>query len=103
MKLAVLRPSFLSFQSSGAVLDEDALLASLTRDGKSWNPTVSAEGYISVSGEYLEIGSDTLQKDSVIQLDAESYNSLKTTRYNLPRSVVLTRTDIPMSLSISRL
>lgn len=43
LSFAVAKPSFLSYVSSGAALDRDALIGAIRRDGLAWNPTVSAE------------------------------------------------------------
>ncbi len=101
LRFAVARPSFLMQSSTGAILDPDALLASLQRDGVNWNPTVSSEGRISVSGEFVEIAMYQAKKDTRLHIDADIYNSLKNTSYKLPRSLDLVDTEIPRNLSIS--
>ncbi len=100
MRIALARPSFFSHTATGEVFDYDALLNSFTRDDKSWNPTVSSESAISVSGEYIELSLYNPTKDTHIRLDADRYNSIKKTKYKLPYSVNLTTTDIPSGLFI---
>jgi hypothetical protein len=102
LRFAVARPSFLMQSSTGAVLDPDALLASLQRDGVNWNPTVSSEGRISVSGEFVEVAMYQAKKDTRLHIDADTYNSLKNTSYKLPHSLDLVNTETPRNLSISQ-
>jgi hypothetical protein len=102
LRFAVARPSFLMQNSTGAVLDADALLASLQRDGVNWNPTVSSEGRISVSGEFVEVAMYQAKKDTRLHIDADTYNSLKNTSYKLPHSLDLVNTETPRNLSISQ-
>lgn len=102
LRFAVARPSFLMQSSTGAVLDPDALLASLQRDGVNWNPTVSSEGRISVSGEFVEVAMYQAKKDTRLHIDADTYNSLKNTSYKLPHSLDLINTETPRNLSISQ-
>jgi hypothetical protein len=84
------------------VLDRAALLASIQRDGVNWNPTVSSEGRISVSGEFVEIAMYQTKKDTLLHIDADTYNSLKNTSYKLPHSLDLVDTETPRNLSISQ-
>lgn len=55
MRLAVARPTFFSHVQSGSVFDADAIATSLRRDGQKWNPIVSHEANLVVSGEYMEL------------------------------------------------
>jgi hypothetical protein len=87
--------------TTGAVLDADALLASLSRDGVNWNPTVSSEGRILVSGEFVEVAMYQSKKDTRLHIDADIYNSRKNTPYKLPHSLDLVDTETPRNLSIS--
>jgi hypothetical protein len=102
LRFAVARPSFLMHSSTGVVLDADAILASLQRDGVNWNPTVSSEGRISVSGEFVEVAMYQAKKDTRLHIDADTYNSLKNTSYKLPHSLNLVNTETPRNLSISQ-
>jgi hypothetical protein len=79
MRLIVARPTFLSIESPKPVFDTEAVKGALTLDGKKWDPTISGEGMFLVSGEYIEVHSSKLAKDSSIVLDADTYNDTKTT------------------------
>lgn len=101
LRFAVSRPSFLMQTSTGDVLDRDALLRSIQRDGANWDPTVSSEGRFFVSGEFAEITVAQSHKDARIHIDADTYNSIKKTPYKLPHSLDLVDTQLPFTLSIS--
>jgi hypothetical protein len=79
MRLIVARPTFLSIESPKPVFDTEAVKSALTLDGKKWDPTISGEGMFLVSGEYVEVQSSRLAKDSSVVLDADVYNDTKTT------------------------
>ncbi len=85
---------------TGDVLDRDALLVSLSRDGVSWDPTVSGEGRLVVSGEFVEIANYRSEQDTRIHIDADTYNVRRSTPYQLPHSLDLVDTKIPHNLSI---
>lgn len=62
---------------------------------------VSGEYTISASGGYLNIMSPSVTKDSKeIRISSDIYNKQKTTRYRLPKDIVLTPSDIPSDLSV---
>jgi hypothetical protein len=103
LRLTVARPSFFSLSSNSPIFDIDSIKTSLRLDGKVWDPTVSGEATLMVSGEYIEIRSHKLQKNSTITLDADVYNKKKVTSYRIPRSVSITRTDTPRQIDIQRL
>ena len=102
MRIVVSRPTFLSTTNDKPIFDIQAIKDVLLLDGKPWDPTISGEGNMVVSGEYLEIQSYKLNKDSIVSIDADEYNNIKGNAYKLPRSVTLTNTQKPRNLSIYR-
>ena len=63
MRIVVSRPTFLSTTNDKPIFDIQAIKDVLLLDGKPWDPTISGEGNMVVSGEYLEIQSYKLNKD----------------------------------------
>lgn len=62
MQFAVAKPRFLIDTYDGAVIDSGALAKSLMLNGVPFDPTVSAEGQLLVSGEYVRIGVNEAKK-----------------------------------------
>lgn len=57
---------------------------------------------MAVSGEYMEIGSNTWEKNDMITLSATDYNINKKTGWKLPRDIVTSYTEIPKKFEIQR-
>ncbi len=103
MRLVVARPTFLSHGQDGPVFDADALANSLRRDGKKWNPIVSHEANLVVSGEYMSLEVPEMWlANSVVTIDADIYNDHSTSEYKLPRSIELRSATAPYDISIMR-
>jgi hypothetical protein len=99
--LVLKRPSFLLSHDEKQLVDTGALLTALRKNGNPWNPTVSGEGNVFVSGEYVEIASNTMNPGDTLSLDADTYNSTKNTTYRLPRDVEAKYSDIPYDFTVS--
>lgn len=104
IRVALAKP-WIQFGSSNIEdsLDTDAIIGSLKKNGKPWNPTVSGEGWITVSGEYMEIGSSGWSKNDTISLAASEYNINKKTGWKLPRNITTSYSELPKKLEIQRL
>ncbi len=100
MQFVVSRPRFLLSDYSHDVIDQTALIESLTLDNQSFNPTISWEWMITVSGEYVSIQANKMTGSSVLKVDSEKYNNNKTTQYRLPRDILLTENKNPIDFSV---
>jgi hypothetical protein len=102
LKLALAKP-WLQFGSDTQwdVIDSGALLSAIRKNGKTWNPTVSGEGYMVVSGEYIEIGSTKWEKNDTITISAKQYNSEKKIGWKIPRDVTTSYSEISKKLEIN--
>ncbi|NRH21094.1 hypothetical protein HOO68_03555 [Candidatus Gracilibacteria bacterium] len=104
IRVALAKP-WIQFGSSTTedALDTDALLGSIKKNGKSWNPTISGEGYMMVSGEYMEIVSNQWEKNDTITVSATEYNINKKTGWKLPRDITSTYSEQPKKLEIQKI
>jgi len=66
------------------IFDTGAMIDALSLNGKPFNPTLSGEWYMSVSGEFVEIGANNTKEGDIIKLDSSLYNKKKTKQYRLP-------------------
>lgn len=101
LRFVVAKPRFLLAWYDRNIIDQEALIDALTLDGKPFDPTISGEGYIFVSGEYVMIASNTMLGSSILKVDASEYNAKKSTPYRLPRDMVLTESKNPKELLIT--
>lgn len=67
-------------------------------------PVVSGEGHVFVRGEFVEITPRNMwDTSSTLTIDAELYNTQKTTKYRLPRDIWLTyNSTLPSDFSIQK-
>ncbi len=100
LSFVVSKPRFLKSTYDRNTIDSDSIIASLTLDGKPFDPTISWEWRLYVSGEYVSISSSKMTDSSILKLDASIYNHLKSTKYRLPRDMTLTVSKNPKDLSI---
>ncbi len=103
LKVAFAKP-WIQFGSDSTIdtIDTGALLSALRKNGKSWNPTVSGEWYMVVSGEYMEIGSNTWEKDDTVTVSAKAYNATKRTGWKMPRDVATSYSEIVKKFEINQ-
>jgi uncharacterized protein YfaS (alpha-2-macroglobulin family) len=101
LEFVVAKPRFLLSGYDRNVIDHDALIGALSLDGKPFDPTISGEGQIIISGEYVFISSNKMTGSSILKVDASEYNATKSTTYRLPRDMVLTESKNPKELVIN--
>jgi hypothetical protein len=104
LKLALAKP-WIQFgnNTQGDNIDTGALLKSIHKNGKPWDPTVSGEGYLVVSGEYIEIGSNNWEKNDTIILSAKQYNAEKKTGWKIPRDIATSYNEAPKKFTIEQI
>lgn len=85
------------------ILDKDAMLGAIKKNGKPWNPTLSGEGYMMVSGEYMTVVSNQWEKNDTITISATDYNINKKTGWKLPRDIVASYSETPKKLEIQKI
>lgn len=100
LQFVVAKPRFLISSYNRNIIDHDALIGSLTLDGKPFDPTLSWEGYLTISGEYVSILANNMTASSILRLDASLYNTLRTTEYRFPRDMILTESKNPKEFSV---
>lgn len=100
LQFVVAKPRFLVAGYDRNVIDQDALIQSLSLDGAPFDPTISGEGFITVSGEYVSIASNKITGSSILKIDSGIYNSVRSTEYRLPRDMILTETKNPKEFSV---
>ena len=83
-------------------IDKDALIKSISKNGKPWNPTLSWEWYMVVSGEYMEIASNKWEKNDTIAVSASIYNNEKITGWKLPRNITTSYSETAKKIEIER-
>ncbi len=82
------------------IFDTGAMIDALSLNGKPFNPTLSGEWYMSVSGEYVEIGANNTKEGDVIRLDSSIYNQKKTKPYRIPSDFSMKVTNQPKEFYI---
>jgi hypothetical protein len=94
LHLVVAKP-WIQIGSQGGTdwIDRDALIASITKNGKPWNPTVSGEGELTMSGSWIDISSTSWSKGDTIQISSEIYNREKKSGWKLPRDFASSYSD----------
>jgi uncharacterized protein YfaS (alpha-2-macroglobulin family) len=102
LQFVVAKPKFLISWYTNDVIDQNALIASLTLDDRPFDPTVSGEGQITVSGEYVAIAASKMTGSSILKINASKYNASRTTKYRLPRDMILTENKNPKEFSITQ-
>ncbi len=101
LRVTVDKP-WLASSPYGGYLDLEAVKWAITKNGKKWDPTVSWEWYLSVSGASIQLSSAVWGKWDQIEIDAAIYNTTTTTKkWELPRNISLTYSDIPKGIEIS--
>lgn len=100
MQFVVSKPSFLFWEYNTQAVDSGALAKSLKLNGVSFDPTISGEWTMVVSGEYVRIDVNGEKKSFQLVLDADKYNSLRTTKFRFPRDIILKDSSSPKSVSI---
>ncbi len=100
LQFVVAKPRFLIAWYDRNVIDQDALIQSLSLDGVPFDPTISGEGLITVSGEYVSIASNKITGSSILRIDSGMYNSVRSTEYRLPRDMILTESKNPKEFSV---
>lgn len=101
MQFVVAKPKFLMDTYDGNIIDSWAIARSLTLNGVPFDPTVSSEWMLVVSGEYVSIHVDETKKDFQLVLNADTYNDIRSTKYRFPRDILLVETDLPRAIEIS--
>ncbi len=103
LRVALAKP-WIQFGADAAMdtIDTGALMKAIYKNGKSWNPTVSGEWYMVVSGEYIEINSTKWEKNDTITLSAKEYNTEKKTGWKIPRDIVSTYSEVTKRLEINQ-
>lgn len=79
------------------------MLGAIKKNGKPWNPTLSGEGYMMVSGEYMAVVSNQWEKNDTITISATEYNINKKTGWKLPRDIVASYSETPKKLEITKI
>jgi uncharacterized protein YfaS (alpha-2-macroglobulin family) len=74
-------------------IDRDALITSITKNGKPWNPTVSGEWELTITGSFIDISSKNWNKGDTIRVSSAIYNREKKSGWKLPRDFASSYSD----------
>jgi hypothetical protein len=84
-----------------SLIDQDALSRSLERGGKPWQSTVSGEVGLTISRGAASLSIHPFPSGESVTLNADTYNSLQQTGWELPKSITLTSSSIPRGIEIN--
>lgn len=91
---------WLASETYGGYLDTDAVKTAITKNGKKWDPTVSGEWYMVVTDASIQLSASSWSKWDQIMIDADIYNDTTSKKWELPRNIVLSYSDLPKWLEI---
>jgi MG2 domain/Bacterial Alpha-2-macroglobulin MG10 domain/Alpha-2-macroglobulin family/A-macroglobulin TED domain/Alpha-2-macroglobulin bait region domain len=102
LMVALDRP-WLATSTYDGYIDPDAVRSAISKNGKTWNPTVSGEGVFEVNGASIHIVPTNWKKWDTILIDAKIYNHTTSKKWELPRNISLTYSDDPRAIEIRKI
>ncbi|MBC7503547.1 hypothetical protein H7169_01120 [Candidatus Gracilibacteria bacterium] len=96
------RPWFAT-SSYDELLDQDAIVGAMSKNGKKWNPTTSGEEYFAVKNNTIELTPAAWSKGDQLIIDATIYNATTKKKWELPRNISFTYSDDPRTIETKRI
>jgi uncharacterized protein YfaS (alpha-2-macroglobulin family) len=102
LRFVLAKPTLIFGNYDAQIFDTGALVKSILKNDVPWNPLVSGEGYMFVSGEYVEIASANTMKDGdTLRIDAKTYNANTPKKEHISSDIVLTYDTKPKIFDIT--